>query len=141
MKILIVALGSLGDAQPYLALGEGLQKDGQSVCIATNPNFASLVQAHDLRFAPLAGNTQDLMQDPAVKAALGTGNLLRQMQMLGAGLPPIPRPRLTAQKLAKAIPSLVGDESLRQRASELGERIRSEEGVKRVVELIRATYG
>ncbi len=47
---------------------------------------------------------------------------------LGVGLPPIPSKRLTAEKLAQAITTAVSDPGMRQRAAELGDKIRAEDG-------------
>jgi sterol 3beta-glucosyltransferase len=52
---------------------------------------------------------------------------------LGVGPAPIPRKRLTAERLAEAIRRAVVDGDMRQRAAELGERIRAEDGVGRAV--------
>ena len=54
---------------------------------------------------------------------------------LGAGPRPIPSKRLTEVALADAIRSTAGSE-MRRRAAALGERIRSEDGVARAVEII-----
>lgn len=55
---------------------------------------------------------------------------------LGVGPAPIPRRQLTAARLAEAITHAVSDDALRQRASDLGARIRSEDGVGNAVRVI-----
>ena len=55
---------------------------------------------------------------------------------LGVGTKPIPRRRLTATRLAAAIEEAFTVDELRQRAAELGERVRREDGVGRAVALI-----
>jgi UDP:flavonoid glycosyltransferase YjiC (YdhE family) len=55
---------------------------------------------------------------------------------LGAGPEPIPRRRLTADRLARAIATATGDAGVRARAAALGPRVRAEAGVSRSVELI-----
>jgi sterol 3beta-glucosyltransferase len=55
---------------------------------------------------------------------------------LGAGPRPVPQARLSADRLAAAIRVATTDEGMRQRAKEVGEKIRSEDGVARAVELI-----
>ncbi|HZB08985.1 MAG TPA: glycosyltransferase [Rubrobacter sp.] len=60
----------------------------------------------------------------------------RRMERLGVGPAPIPRRRLTAERLARAIRESLGDRRMRGRATTLGERIRAEDGVERAVELI-----
>jgi sterol 3beta-glucosyltransferase len=65
----------------------------------------------------------------------------RQVKALGAGPAPIPRKRLTADRLAHAISVAVTDESIRKRAAELGETIRAEDGVVNAVRIINQTLG
>jgi len=54
MRAAIVTVGSRGDVHPYVALGIGLRSAGHDVTVATHERFAPLVEAHGLRFAPLA---------------------------------------------------------------------------------------
>jgi len=54
---------------------------------------------------------------------------------LGVSPQPIPRKQVTAESLATAITTALNDADLRQRASALGKRIRSENGIARAVEL------
>ena len=56
---------------------------------------------------------------------------------LGVGPQPIPRKKLTADRLAKAIRDAVMNEGMRKRASDLGAKIRSEDGIARAVEIIQ----
>jgi sterol 3beta-glucosyltransferase len=57
----------------------------------------------------------------------------RRVAALGAGPRPIPRRRLTADRLAEAIHVAVSDESIRQRAASLGAAIRAEDGIGQAV--------
>jgi len=59
----------------------------------------------------------------------------RRVNALGAGPAPIPRKRLTAERLAHAISVAVTDDSIRKRAAELGETIRAEDGVGNAVRI------
>jgi len=52
---------------------------------------------------------------------------------LGVGPTPIPRRRLTQERLADALSRTVADEAMRARAAALGERIRAEDGVAEAV--------
>jgi sterol 3beta-glucosyltransferase len=65
----------------------------------------------------------------------------RRVKALGAGPAPIPRKRLTADRLAHAICVAVTDEAIRKRAAELGETIRAEDGVANAVRIINQTLG
>jgi UDP:flavonoid glycosyltransferase YjiC (YdhE family) len=54
---------------------------------------------------------------------------------LGVGPTPIPRKRLTKERLADALRRTVADEAMRARAAALGERIRAEDGVAEAVQI------
>jgi sterol 3beta-glucosyltransferase len=56
MHITIIAVGSLGDVQPYVALGLGLKSAGHHVQIATHSNFREFVENQGLGFAEVEGN-------------------------------------------------------------------------------------
>jgi len=56
---------------------------------------------------------------------------------LGVGPASIPFKRLTADRLAQAIQIAVTDQAMRQRAAELGERIRAEDGIARAAAVIQ----
>ncbi|WP_169972660.1 glycosyltransferase [Tautonia rosea] len=58
---------------------------------------------------------------------------------LGVGPRPIPQRRLTPERLARAIEQATGDLAMRGRAERMGERIRSENGVARAVEIVEST--
>jgi sterol 3beta-glucosyltransferase len=59
-----------------------------------------------------------------------------RIKMLGIGPEPIPRKKITAKKLAKAIDMVLTDGAMRNRAAELGQRIQEENGTELAVELI-----
>ena len=44
MRVGIIAIGSRGDVQPYVALGKGLQQAGYEVCVLTHDAFEGLVR-------------------------------------------------------------------------------------------------
>lgn len=56
----------------------------------------------------------------------------------GTGPKPIPRKKLTAEKLANAISQAVNEQGMRERASKLGEAIRAEDGVGEAIRIINA---
>ena len=65
-----------------------------------------------------------------------------RVEKLGTGPKPIPRLKLTAEKLAAAITRAVTDPQINRRADDLGEKIRAEDGVAnavRAVERVMAT--
>jgi UDP:flavonoid glycosyltransferase YjiC (YdhE family) len=59
---------------------------------------------------------------------------------LGVGPRPIPRHKLSAERLADALRRLVGDEGMRRRAAELGRAVRAEDGVGRAVRLLAQQF-
>jgi len=60
----------------------------------------------------------------------------QQVVGLGVGPKPIPRKRLTAKRLGAAIATAVIGENMRVHAAELGEQIRTEDGVGKAIEVI-----
>lgn len=76
MQIAVIALGTRGDVQPYIALGEGLKKAGHFVRIVTHQNFEQLVKSHELEFHPVKGDVQELLETEQMRELLETGNFL-----------------------------------------------------------------
>ncbi|KAK8202450.1 hypothetical protein IWZ01DRAFT_459914 [Phyllosticta capitalensis] len=61
LNIVIQVVGSRGDVQPFIALGNELQKYGHRVRIATHNVFDDFVRSHNLEFYPIGGDPADLM--------------------------------------------------------------------------------
>lgn len=61
LNIVIQVVGSRGDVQPFVALGNELQKYGHRVRLATHDVFADFVKSSNLEFFPIGGNPADLM--------------------------------------------------------------------------------
>ena len=76
MNITLIALGSRGDVQPYVALGLGLRRAGHTVRLASHDTFHALVTGAGLEFAPMRGNVQEVVNSPEMRAALASGNML-----------------------------------------------------------------
>lgn len=76
MQIAIIALGSQGDVQPYVALGTGLKAAGHEVRLLTHENFEELVTAHGLAFDPMQGNVQELIETPEIRELAEQGNFV-----------------------------------------------------------------
>jgi sterol 3beta-glucosyltransferase len=73
MHVTILAYGSRGDVQPYVALGVGFKRAGHRVRLAAPRMFESLVTSYGLEFAPLAGDPTQLVQQAVQRA--GTSRL------------------------------------------------------------------
>lgn len=73
MKLTFLCFGSLGDVQPYVALGVGFQRAGYQVRIATYEIFKELVTHSGLEFAPVKGNPRAMLELDATRGLLNTG--------------------------------------------------------------------
>lgn len=76
MRIAILAFGSRGDVQPYIALGKGLHDAGHAVRLVTHQNFGGLVKSYALEFMPVVGNIQEIAESEEMKKLLEKGNFL-----------------------------------------------------------------
>jgi sterol 3beta-glucosyltransferase len=61
MCIPIIALGSRGDVQPFIALARGLEARGHSVRILAAEDYGPLVQSYGVPFVPVIGQIDQLM--------------------------------------------------------------------------------
>lgn len=86
MHITILAVGTRGDVQPYLALGARLRREGYQVKIATTLDFEILARQYDLEFGPISVNMQELMQSQKGQSFISTNRnpveFVRQMKGL-----------------------------------------------------------
>lgn len=68
MHITVVAIGSRGDIQPYIALGQGLQRAGHHVRLNTHLDFEALVREHGLEFARMNNRDPEHTTEIVLKA-------------------------------------------------------------------------
>ncbi|KAH7231729.1 uncharacterized protein BKA55DRAFT_713390 [Fusarium redolens] len=61
LNIVIQVVGSRGDVQPFVALGNELQRHGHRVRLATHDTFADFVLESGLEFYPIGGDPTELM--------------------------------------------------------------------------------
>ncbi|CAG8902486.1 unnamed protein product [Penicillium egyptiacum] len=61
LNIVIQVVGSRGDVQPFIALGNELQKHGHRVRLATHNVFDTFVRGSGLEFYPIGGDPAELM--------------------------------------------------------------------------------
>ena len=86
MNVVIHVVGSRGDVQPFVALGQVIKKTyGHRVRLATHPTFREFVQEHDLEFFSIGGDPAELMafmvKNPGLmpgKDALKSGDIGRR---------------------------------------------------------------
>ena len=81
MQITIIAGGSRGDVQPYVALGKGLKEAGHTVRILSSDDFHDLVTDYGLDFFSTGGSAQAVAQDQQRFLERGkTREILAQMR-------------------------------------------------------------
>ncbi|KAJ1305423.1 hypothetical protein OPQ81_000433 [Rhizoctonia solani] len=61
MNVNIMIVGSRGDVQPYIALGQRLHRYGHTVRLSTHETFRKLVKDAGLRFFNIGGDPHELM--------------------------------------------------------------------------------
>ena len=81
-NIVMIAPGSRGDIQPYIALGQGLRRAGHTVRIVTNKDFESLVTSYSLEIWPVDINIQAALQTQETSAAVERGGLVASFRKL-----------------------------------------------------------
>ncbi|MFO7585707.1 MAG: glycosyltransferase [Anaerolineales bacterium] len=77
MLITILAMGSRGDVQPYLALGLALKKAGAQVRLVTLEAFADFVRGLGLEFQPIPGDLAGVMNSAVADNARQADNPLK----------------------------------------------------------------
>ena len=82
MKVTIIAPGSRGDVQPYVALGKGLKQAGHTVGILASQDFQGLITEHGLQFLDMGGSMQGIAQ--RMQSLLEQGNFLKILSSMGA---------------------------------------------------------
>ncbi len=70
LQLTFLALGSRGDVQPFVALGQALQARGHQVCIATELEYIELARQHGLATACVGGSIREQMDFEMVYQAL-----------------------------------------------------------------------
>lgn len=84
MKLAIIAPGSRGDVQPYVALGKGLRNAGHAVWLVSTEDFRELAINHGLEFVSMGDSAQGLAQEH-IKGLAEQGNLLKILSATGRG--------------------------------------------------------
>jgi UDP:flavonoid glycosyltransferase YjiC (YdhE family) len=79
MRIAILASGSRGDVQPYIALGKGLMEAGHAVRLVTHTNFEPLVVEQGLKFWPAGGDIQEVAGTAEMQKQVEDGNFIKMM--------------------------------------------------------------
>ncbi len=72
----IVAIGSRGDVQPFIALALGLKKRGHEVTLMAHENFKGFVESYEVPFISMKGNVEEMLQSEEA------GNVLRKADLM-----------------------------------------------------------
>ena len=80
MKILLISIGTRGDMEPFLAIGETLKEKGHHVICAFPEQFRILTEDSNLEFASLGAKYIEMLDSDDGKAALGgSGSGLKKL--------------------------------------------------------------
>lgn len=79
MRIVIIAPGTRGDVQPYIALGKGLQNAGHYVRLVSHGNFEPLVTSYGLEFWSFGNDVKDAVETSEMRELTEKGNFLLLM--------------------------------------------------------------
>lgn len=60
LSICILAIGTRGDVQPFIAVAKRLQQDGHRVRVATHDVYHAFITDHGVEFYPLDGDPKEL---------------------------------------------------------------------------------
>lgn len=100
MKIGIVAGGSRGDVQPYIALGKGLKQAGYTVRILTTDDFETLATEAGLEFHSTGGSIEKMLQSDEWRKVTESGNFLTILSRMNAEM------KKRAHEVAAIMPDL-----------------------------------
>lgn len=106
MKISVVASGTRGDVQPYLALSKGLQDAGFGVRLLASENFEALAQEVGVAFASTGMGAEERIQSEEWRNAIEGGNFLKVLGKMQAEM------KNAAAELAPKLPPLLADSDL-----------------------------
>lgn len=68
MKVAILTLGTRGDVQPYIALGQKLILENHEVCICTGKSFEELIKSYGISFHKSSADLMAILETPEGKA-------------------------------------------------------------------------
>ncbi|MEV0762659.1 glycosyltransferase [Nocardia sp. NPDC050435] len=82
MRIALLTAGTRGDHQPYLALADELRSRGHHVEMTATENYADVVRRSGFEPHVIPFNSAELLESPAAKAGLSSGNPLPFLQIM-----------------------------------------------------------
>jgi len=103
MQVTIIAAGSRGDVQPYVALGKGLEEAGHTARVLASKDFQDLIAVHGLEFFDLGGSIQAVAQ--SLEGLLEQGNFIKILSSMGPAAQ-----RLVGQAAASGLAACQGSD-------------------------------
>jgi sterol 3beta-glucosyltransferase len=100
-NISIVASGTRGDVQPYVALGKGLKEAGYNVRLLSSENFETLVREAGVEFYSTGESIEAIIQSDEWHKTLESSNFLKILAQMQREL------KRYARTLAQRIPALL----------------------------------
>jgi UDP:flavonoid glycosyltransferase YjiC (YdhE family) len=82
MRMCIIAPGSRGDVQPYVALGKGLVEAGHLVRLVTFEDFGALVRENGIEFWPLKSRAQEIVTTSEMRKRIESGSFLAVLRQM-----------------------------------------------------------
>ncbi len=117
MKLLFFSIGTRGDMEPFVAIGEMLKARGHSITFAFPGQFKDLAVSGRFAFHSLGQEYIDMLESDAGKAAMGG---------TGTGL----------KKLARCLDALMNEQSYRERAKEISVQMQQEDYSNELCDMI-----
>lgn len=82
MRILVIAPGSRGDVQPYIALGKGLKDAGHHIRFVSHQNFEKLVSSYGLEFWSVDSDVRGIVETDPMRERMENGNFVTLMAQM-----------------------------------------------------------
>lgn len=101
MRISVVASGTRGDVQPYIALGKGLKDAGYTLRVLTSDDFEALVTGAGLTFSSAGESVEAVLQSDEWRKLMESGNFLKILRGMTAAM------KERAHRLALDMPRLL----------------------------------
>jgi sterol 3beta-glucosyltransferase len=86
MRIVVPAIGSRGDVQPYINLCRALDARGHEAVLATNPSLLSVVQEHGVRCTPVGKPVDMGLEAARIMARTGKNWMRGFIQIVRLGM-------------------------------------------------------
>lgn len=79
MKFGIIAVGTRGDIQPFIALSVALIQKGHDVTFIAPGNFQDFIKSFNIKHVPLSVNFEEIIQDPVFIKLLNNRNQFKYL--------------------------------------------------------------